>query len=119
MAPETGIKLPSIEPRMKFFIPHVPEADYAQTYDGIIKSVKEQMRIPVAPRKIYRLEYTQGKKQFKAEVGRPDPQQGRYEIFAILEAKPYVVFTRLSDGGPGLTILVSSDDVTGVIDFEE
>lgn len=104
---------------MKFFIPHVSEAYYAQTYEGIIDAVKEQMRVPVTARKIYRLDYVHDKKQLRAEVGKLDPQQGRYEVFAILESRPYIVFTRLSNGGAGLTILVSNDEITEVVDFEE
>jgi hypothetical protein len=73
----------------------------------------------VAPRKIYRLDYTHDKKRLRAEVGKPDPQQGKYEVFAILESRPYVVYTRLSDGGAGLTILVNVDEITEVVDFEE
>jgi len=104
---------------LKFFVPHVSKADYARTYDGIIDAVKEQMRVPVTPRKIFRLDYVHDKKRLRAEVGKLDPQQGRYEVFAILESRPYVVFTRLSNGEAGLTMLVSNDEITEVVDFEE
>lgn len=104
---------------MKFFIPHIAEDKYDLAYSNIITSVKEQMRIPVAARKIYTLEYIHDKRRRIAQVGQLDPQQGRYEVFAILEAKPYIVYTRRSDGGAGLTILVSNDEVTTITDFEE
>lgn len=103
---------------MKFFVPQVPQAQYQTTYDGIAKSVKEQLRIPITGRKIFSLDYAQGKKKWHAEVGQLDPQQGRYEILAIFEAKPHIVFTRAPGGGQGLTILVSNDEITGVQDFD-
>jgi hypothetical protein len=103
---------------MRFFVPHVSAAKTTDTYDNIVKSVKDQLRVTIATRKIFSISYVHDKKMLKAQVGKPDPQSGRYEVVAILEAKPYIVFTRGNDGGPGLNLLVSHDEITEVIDFD-
>jgi hypothetical protein len=103
---------------LKCFIPQVPRTKYEETYEEIAKSVKEQMRTSITPRRIYSLDYVHDKKRCHAEVGMVDPQQGRYEVVAIFESKPYIVYTRSANGSHGLTILVSGDEITTIKDFD-
>ena len=102
---------------MNFFIPQADVKDYEQTYGAIVKTVKEQMRIPITGRRIYSLDYVKDGKNLHFEVGQLEPQ-GRYEVLVILESKPHVVFTREINGSHGVTILVSNDDITNVEYFE-
>lgn len=103
---------------MKFFVPQSARREYQETYEGIRKSVKEQLRVQIAERKIFSIDYVHDKKKWRAEVGQLDPQQGRYEVIAIFQSKPHIVFTRAVDGANGLTILVNSDEITEVEDFQ-
>jgi hypothetical protein len=102
---------------MKFFIPHVKTRQYEDTYEQITKLLKEQLRMPIADRRIFSLCYTHDKKKWYAEVGQLEEQEGRYEILAIFESKPFIVFTRLENGDHGLTILVNKDEITDIVDF--
>ena len=103
---------------MKFFVPQSARREYQTTYDEIRKSVKEQLRVQIAERKIFSIDYVHDKKPWRAEVGQLDPQQGRYEVIAIFQSKPHIVFTRSPNGASGLTILVNSDEITEVEDFQ-
>jgi hypothetical protein len=103
---------------MKFFVPQVKRSQHQATYDEIAKGVKEQLRVQITERKIFSLDFTKDKKKWHAEVGQLDPQQGRYEILAIFESKPHIIFTRTTTGTDGLTILVSNDEITGIEDFD-
>jgi hypothetical protein len=103
---------------VKFFMPQIATAQYPEVYEAIANSVKEQLRLKIEPKKIFRLEYVHDKHRLVAEVGMPDPQEGRYEVFAIFEAKPFIVFTRKNDGGDGLTMLVANDEITNVEYFD-
>ncbi len=102
---------------MKFFVPGATTSSYEAAYQGILASVKDQLRIPIAGRRIYNIKYIHDKKRCRAEVGGLDPQQGRYQVVAIFESKPHIIFTRAEDGGQGLTILVNSDEITEIEDF--
>jgi hypothetical protein len=102
---------------MKFFVPQTEVSEYETAYQGILRSVKDQMRMPITDRRIYSINYVHDKKKFRAKVGDLDPQQGRYEVVAILESKPHVIFTRAENGDPGLTMLVNSDEITEIEDF--
>jgi hypothetical protein len=102
---------------MKFFVPQTEASEYETAYQGILRAVKDQMRMPITERRIFSISYVHDKKKFHADVGGLDPQQGRYEVLAILESKPHVIFTRAENGDPGLTMLVNSDEITDVEDF--
>ncbi len=103
---------------MKFFVPQASRSEYQSAYEGIAKAVKDQLRVAITDRRIFSIEFIQDKKNWRAEVGQPDPQQGRYEVIAIFESKPHIIFTKAADGSQGLTILISNDDITKVEDFE-
>jgi hypothetical protein len=103
---------------MKFFVPQAQPSEYEATYQAICGVVKDQLRTPLSERRIFSLSYTHDKRRFRAEVGQLDPQQGRYEVLAIFESKPHIIFTRAQNGGHGVTILVSSDEVTAVEEFD-
>ena len=102
---------------MKFFVPRTKASEYGASYESIISVVKDQLRTPITERKIFSINYTHDKKRLRAEVGGLDPQMGRYEVCAIFESKPHIIFTRTEKGEPALTILVNSDEVTAVEDF--
>jgi hypothetical protein len=102
---------------MKFFVPQVAPGDFQATYEGIVKAVKDQLRIPIVERKIFSINYIHDKKPWRAEVGQLDPEHGRYKVVAIFEAKPYIVYTRALNGDQGITILVSGDEISAIEDF--
>ncbi len=103
---------------MKFFVPQVTRSKAEENYEEIAKSVKDQLRLPITESRIFSINYVHDKKRCRAEVGKPEPQQGRYDVVAIFESKPYIVFTRGKDGAAGLTILVSNDEITDIEYFD-
>lgn len=102
---------------MKFFIPRTKPREYEETYREITKQLKDQLRMPIAERRIFSVHYTHDKKKWCAEVGQLEEQEGRYEIVAIFESKPFIVFTRSEAGGQGVTILVNKDEITSIEEF--
>lgn len=102
---------------MKFFVPQAKPAEYEASYAAITKIVSEQLKTPITPRRIFSLDYVHDKKKCRLEVGNLD-LQGRYEIIAIFESKPYIIYTRTHSGQGGITILVNGDEITTVEDFE-
>lgn len=102
---------------MKFTVPGAKPADAEAAYQAIIDEVKDQLRIPIGTRRIASIRYLHDKRRYLAKVGGLDPQQGRYQVVAILEAKPHIIYTRTEAGGQGLTMLVNSDEITEIIDF--
>lgn len=102
---------------MKFFVPQASPAEYEATYGAIKKLVTEQLKTPITPRRIRRIDYLHDKKTYHLQVGSLE-QQGRYEVLAILESKPYIIYTRTKSGQGGITILVNCDEVTAVEDFD-
>ena len=103
---------------MKFFVPNTKPADVEAAYKGIADSLKSQFRLPLVERRIYSLNYLNSKRKWRAEVGKLEEQEERYEILAIFESKSYIVFTRAQDGGQGLTIMIDKSEVTAIEDFE-
>lgn len=103
---------------MKFFMPQTRTAGSEAAYQNIADSLKTQFRLPIEERRIFSLSYVNSKKSWRAEVGRLEEQESRYQIVAIFESKSYIVFTRAQDGTDGLTILVDKTEVTAVEDFD-
>lgn len=104
---------------VKYFIPQTKRRDHAAAYNVMVAAVKDQLGAVVGERKIFSISYMQEKKHRYAEVGKLDQQEGRYEIMAILDWNPYIVFTRTKAGKPGVMVLISKDDVTNIQDFAE
>ncbi len=102
---------------MNFFIPQTRAPKHAYMYDSIIASVKDQLGCKITDRKIYSLEYVHDKKSYSATVGELEQIENRFKVWAILEAKLFIVFTRHPKTHEVVTILVNSDEVTSVVDF--
>lgn len=103
---------------MQFFIPHIAKLEADAAYQGVIKALESQFRLPVLDHRIFSLSYTNSKKKWYAEVGQLEEQEGRYQIVAIFESKQFIVFTHTPEGKPGPIILVDKDEVTTVEDFD-
>lgn len=103
---------------MKFFIPQVEPKKCNEVYDEMVKTVKDQMKMPISERKIYSISYVHEKKNWHAEVGQPDPQRGKYEVLAIFESKPFVIMTRSNAVETPLMMLVTPDEITDIKVFE-
>lgn len=102
---------------MKFFIPNTKAADVEETYKAMADSLKSQFRLPILERRIFSLNYTNSKHKWRAEVGKLEEQEDRYEILAIFESKSYIVYARSKTTNDGLTIMVDKDEVTAIEDF--
>jgi len=102
---------------MQFFVPNVKKLEAEIAYQGVIKGLESQFRLPILEHRIFSLSYTNSKKRWYAEVGQLEEQENRYEIVAIFESKQFIVFTHTPDGKPGPIILVDKDEVTKVEDF--
>jgi len=103
---------------MQFFLPHVATLEAETAYQGIIKGLESQFRLPILDHRIFSLSYTNSKKKWYAEIGELEEQENRYQVVAILESKQFIVFTHTPDGKPGPIILVDKDEVTEVEDFD-
>jgi hypothetical protein len=103
---------------MQFFIPHIGKLEADSAYQGIIKELESQFRLPILDHRIFSLSYTNSRKKWYAEVGQLEEQEGRYQIVAILESKQFIVFTHTPEGKPGPIILVDKDEVTSVENFD-
>lgn len=103
---------------MKFFLPHTTKLEADAAYQGIIKELESQFRLPILEHRIYSLSYTNSKKKWYAEVGQLEEQEGRYLVVAIFESKQFIVFTQTPAGTGGPIILVDKDEVTRVEDFD-
>lgn len=103
---------------MKFFVPNTKKREAEATYSNIVTALKSQFRIPIGDQRIYSLSYANNKKRWHAQVGELEQQEGKYEIVAIFDAKPYIVYAQDANGGPGLTIMVDRDEVTKVEQFD-
>jgi hypothetical protein len=103
---------------MQFFIPHIAKLETDTAYQGIIKELESQFRLPILDHRIFSLSYTNSKKKWYAEVGQLEEQEGRYQIVAIFESKQFIVFTHTPEGKPGPIILVDKDEVTKVENFD-
>ena len=103
---------------MKFYLPNTKKNEQEAVYRDIISVLVDQFRLPINARRIHSISYTTGKHKWHAEVGKLEEQENRYEIVAIFESKPYIVFTKTKDGGSGLTILVDKDEATNVEYFD-
>lgn len=102
---------------MQFFVPQFPPGEHEVVYAQLLDAVKDQMRMPITGRRIHAIKYVHDKKTLTARVGERDPQQGRFEVLAIFESKPYVLATRTPNGGTGVMILVDSNEITEVEEF--
>jgi hypothetical protein len=102
---------------MKFFIPNTKPHDAEDAYKALADSLKSQFRLPILDHRIYRLDYTNSKRRWRAEVGKLEEQEDRYEILAIFESKSYIVFARSKTTNDGLTIMVDKSEVTAIEDF--
>jgi hypothetical protein len=104
---------------MKFFVPQSKRGQSEPSYQNLFDLLKDQLRMPLTPRRIFSIDYTHDKKQWHAEVGKLEQQERRYEILAIFEsAGVYIIVTQAKNGNPGVKILVSKDEVTDVKDFD-
>ena len=102
---------------MKFFIPELEPTQYEEAYRNMRDAVHDQMRTTITERRIRSISYLHDKKRYVATVGETMPKQDRFEVMAIYESKPYVIFTRTKSGGQGVTILVNQDEITDIEEF--
>ncbi len=102
---------------MKFFIPHAKATEAEEVYKSMADSLKSQFRLPILDRRIYSLDYVNSKRRWRAEVGKLEEQEDRYEILAIFESKSYIIYARSKTTNDGLTIMVDKTEVTAIEDF--
>lgn len=102
---------------MNFFIPQTKVEAAEALYASMADQLKDQMRWPITPRRIFALKYTHDKKVCTAKVGQTAGQGDRYIVMAIFESTHYIVFTHGLTGGVGTTILVNKDEITAIEDF--
>jgi hypothetical protein len=104
---------------MKFFVPGIVASQSEAAYEALFKTAREQLRVPITPKRIYRLEYVHDKRRITIQVGEFHPAHPRYIILAILESRPHIVITRTATAEPGPTIMVASNEITEIIEFTQ
>jgi hypothetical protein len=102
---------------VKFFVPEATPHEAEGVYALARAALTDQLRWPITDRRVFRLDYVHDKKSRSVEVGGLEAQSRRFIILAIFESSVYIVHTRAVNGGAGVTILVSKDEVTEVTDF--
>jgi len=112
---------------MQFFAPEYLEEPAEPiddaTAEDMLQAVRKFARETTgwgdpSDRRIYRIEYTHGGKDYVAEVGRPEPRTGELVMF-ILESTTYLVCTPNRGVLRELPLLIGKDEATRVEDFEE
>ncbi len=102
---------------MKFFVPRLESSEYEEAYKNMRDAVIEQMRTRVSERRIRSISYTHDKKRYVATVGEILPTNERFEVMAVFESKPFVIYTDSTMGGRGVTVLVNQDEITAMEEF--
>jgi hypothetical protein len=82
------------------------------------KTAREQLRTAITPKRIRSLKYVHDKRIVAIEVGAAHPAHPRYTILAIFESQPHIVVTQASTGQPGPTIIVASNEITELTEFD-
>lgn len=104
---------------MKFFLPHAGTADMAeQTFKATKLFAKDNLGWNISDRRIFRIEYVHEGKNHKAEVGKVTDVNGE-EVIAILESNAYLVCTPNRGVLRGDPILVGTNEIRDIEDFEE
>ena len=103
----------------KFFIPAARNARRAESfYESIKKFAKEGTGADVTPRRIFAIVYEHEGRQYDAEVGKPEPQEGEL-VIAILEtnAMSYLICTPNRGVLRGIPYFVRKEEVLSIVDF--
>ena len=104
---------------MRFFIPSVAKSEAELAYLEMKKSLVDQLRFPLQERRIFRLNYTNSKRNWQVEVGKFKPQESQYIAVAIFEASVFIVMNRTPSGGSGPIVLIDKSEVTEAEDFRD
>jgi hypothetical protein len=102
---------------MKFFIPRATPENTERIYESIKAFVKTTLGWDVSDRRIFRIEYFHNGKEHKAEVGTLT-DVNHEEVIAILECNSYFVCTPTRGVVKGMPILVGTDEITSIEDFD-
>jgi hypothetical protein len=109
---------------MRFFIPHAKDTEEEnKVYESIKKFAKENTAWNIGDRRIFSIDYNHDGKRYYAEVGKVENLIGE-EVIAILESGysntiVYLVCTPNRGVVRGMPILVGSESVYSMVDFDE
>jgi hypothetical protein len=101
----------------QFFLPNTAKSNAELAYQELKRSLVDQFRFPIQERRLFKLSYTNSKRNWHVEVGMSKPQESQYIVFAIFEASVYIVVNRTPSGGAGPIVLVDKAEVTAVEEF--
>ncbi len=103
---------------MRFFIPNTSKTDTEPVYFEMRHALVDQLRFTIQERRIFKLSYTNSKRNWHVEVGKPKPQENQYVVMAIFEAGVFVIVNQTLSGGSGPIVLVDKAEVTAVEEFQ-
>jgi hypothetical protein len=103
---------------MRFFVPTTSVSESEPAYLEMKRSLVDQLRFPIQERRIFRLNYTNSKRNWQIEVGKGKPQESQYIAVAIFEASVFIVLNQTTTGGPGPIVLIDKSEVTEIEDFQ-
>ena len=106
---------------MKFFIPYAKDKEQEQNvYEGTRKFLSEELGAEFTDRKIFSLRYHHDGKSYYAAVGKEHALNGEPVIAILYEdmRKLYHVCTPNRGVLRGMSILVGSNEVEEVVDFD-
>jgi hypothetical protein len=109
--------MPRAAQAMKFFIPRTKHSEVEAVYAEMKRSLFDQLRMPIVDRRIFKLSYTNSKRDWHVQVGEPGQREPQYEVMAIFESTVFIVLNQTSAGSAGPIVLVDKAEVTGVEDF--
>jgi allophanate hydrolase subunit 1 len=104
---------------MKFFVPRAKTPEKAeQIYEATKKFAEHTLGWEISERRIFRIEYWHNGKEHVAEVGAITNVNGE-EVMVILKSNAFLVCTPNRGVLRGEPILVGTDEVRLVEDFDE
>ena len=109
-----GIKMTT---EIKFFIPKATDDIQArEVWESVKKFAEETLDWEISDRRIFSIVYQKHGKDYRVEVGKPDPRNGEL-VVAILESITYLVCTPNRGVLRGMPILIGKSESKDITDF--
>ena len=103
---------------MRFFIPDTSKAQAEPAYLEMRRALIDQLRFTIQECRIFKLSYTNSKRNWQVEVGKPKPQENQYVVMAIFEAGVFIVVNQTLSGAAGPIVLIDKAEVTAIEEFQ-
>jgi hypothetical protein len=104
---------------MKFFIPDIASPELAEEELRSIKALlKTTLGWDATDRRIFRIKYNHNGRHLEAQVGKITKANNEL-VIAILESNAFLICTPSRGAGINMPLLVGTDEVISIEDFED